>query len=499
MFATYLRRELTNRKRQTAIIAVGMALAIALVILVNSFAAGVTNAQASVLQSVYGVGTDITVTQAAVAPTEGEGGQPGQQFDFGSTDGATGTDGTTSVSQSRLEAGRGTTTFAATALDSVTGVDNVAAAIGVLSLSNTTFDGSLPTQSDTGGTETQAQGQMPSGDSTAAPGGGGGGFGGGNFNVDSFTVLGLDPAGSAIGPLADVTLSDGRTFTAADAGQNVVVVDSNYATTASLSVGSTLNIGGTDFSVIGIVTSDSTDSTTASNTYIPLDVAQTLSGETGNISSIYVQAASSNDIAQVQADIEAALPDNTVSTQADLASTVSGSLSTAGDLVSNLGTWLSLIVLIAAFLIAILFTISGVTRRTREFGTLKAIGWSNGRIVRQVAGESIVQGVIGGAAGIVLGLAGITIVNLIAPTLSGSSTATASAAGAGGPGGGGGFGGGPGAATTTATDIALNLPVTVPVILLAVGLAVLGGLLAGAIGGWRASRLRPAAALRSVG
>jgi ABC-type antimicrobial peptide transport system permease subunit len=46
--------------------------------------------------------------------------------------------------------------------------------------------------------------------------------------------------------------------------------------------------------------------------------------------------------------------------------------------------------------------------------------------------------------------------------------------------------------------VALHAPVTVTVILAAVGLAVLGGLLAGAIGGWRASRLRPAAALRSV-
>ena len=43
-----------------------------------------------------------------------------------------------------------------------------------------------------------------------------------------------------------------------------------------------------------------------------------------------------------------------------------------------------------------------------------------------------------------------------------------------------------------------HAPVTVEVILLAIGLAVLGGLLAGALGGWRASRLRPAEALRSV-
>lgn len=56
----------------------------------------------------------------------------------------------------------------------------------------------------------------------------------------------------------------------------------------------------------------------------------------------------------------------------------------------------------------------------------------------------------------------------------------------------------PGQVVQTATDIVLNLPVNVPMIGLAVGLAVAGGLVAGAIGGWRASRLRPAEALRSI-
>lgn len=475
MFTTYLRRELTNRRRQTVVVAAGLALAIALVILVTSFAAGVRNAQASVLGSVYGVGTDITVTQAAAAPTEGGAG--GQRFDFGGDDGTT-DGGTTSVSQSRLEVDRGTTAFDASAVGTALGVGGVQTAIGVLSLTSTTFSGEMPDRS-----QAAAPGAAPSPEAPA---------GGSSFGVDSFSVLGLDPAGSAIGPLADVVLTDGRTFTAADAGQDVVVLDSSYATTAALSVGSTLEIGGTAFTVIGVVTTDSPDASTASDTYIPLDVAQTLSGEAGMISSVYVQAASSEDIAGIQADLETALPDSTVATQADLASSVSGSLSTAGDLVADLGTWLSLLVLAAAFLIATLFTISGVTRRTREFGTLKAIGWSNGRVVRQVAGESVVQGLIGGAAGIAIGLLGIAIVNAVAPTLSGTSASTS----AGGP--GGGFG--PGApVAATATEVALSLPVTIPVILLAVGLAVLGGLLAGTIGGWRAARLRPAAALRSVG
>ncbi|QYF73598.1 ABC transporter permease [Cryobacterium sp. PAMC25264] len=490
MFVTYLRRELAGRRKQTAIVAIGMALAIALVIIVNAVSSGVQLAQSTVLASVYGVGTDITVSQTPTAPTEGEAGTGGpQNFDFGAEDGAT-TDGTTTVSQARLSVDRGTTSFDSTALDTVSGIDNVTAAAATLSLSNTTFDGALPEFSESGGMSTG--GDVAAGGTP--PSGGPDGAGGSSFSVDSFTVLGLDPADEAVGPLSAVSLTDGRSLESTDAGTNVAVLDASYATTAELVVGDTVAIAGTDFTVVGLVSASSADAATASNVYIPLDVAQSLSGLDGQVTDVYVQAASSTDIDQIQTDIETALPDATVQTQSDLASSVSGSLSSASDLVKNLGLWLSLIVLAAAFLIAILFTISGVTRRTREFGTLKAIGWSNGRIVRQVAGESLVQGLIGGVVGIVIGLIGIFVINLVAPTLTAGAAATE--AGTRGMPGGGGFG--QQAAETVTSDIVLQVPVTLSVILLAVGLAVGGGLLAGAIGGWRASRLRPAEALRSI-
>jgi ABC-type antimicrobial peptide transport system permease subunit len=493
MFVTYLRRELAGRRKQTAIVAIGMALAIALVIIVNAVSSGVQLAQSTVLASVYGVGTDITVSQTPAAPTEGEAGAGGpQNFDFGADDGAT-TNGTTTVSQARLSVDRGTTSFDSAALDTVSGIDNVSAAAATLSLSNTTFDGALPERSETG------TGTAPTGDAAAGgtpPSGGPDGAGGSSFSVDSFTVLGLDPADEAVGPLSAVSLTDGRSLESTDVGTNVAVLDASYATTAELVVGDTVAIAGTDFTVVGLVTASSADAATASNVYIPLDVAQTLAGLNGQVTDIYVQAASSTDIEQIQADVETALPDATVKTQADLASSVSGSLSSASDLVKNLGLWLSLIVLAAAFLIAILFTISGVTRRTREFGTLKAIGWSNGRIVRQVAGESLIQGLIGGVVGIAVGLVGILVINLVAPTLTAGAAATEAGA-MGGPGGGGG-GFGQAAVETATSDIVLQVPVTLSVILIAVGLAVLGGLLAGAIGGWRASRLSPSEALRSI-
>ncbi|MET1019337.1 MAG: ABC transporter permease, partial [Microterricola sp.] len=409
MFFTLLRRELAGRRKQTVIIAVGMGLAIALVIVVNAFSAGVKDAQASVLSSVYGVGTDITVTQTPAAPgTDGQAG--GGRFDFGADAGAT-SDGTTAISTSRLEAARGTSTFDAAALDTVAGVDNVAAASGTLALNNTTFSGELPDM-------TQMQQGSP-GEGQAPPQGGPDGAGGSSFDVDSFSVLGLDPTAAAVGPLSSVTLSDGRSFTADDSGATVAVLDSAYATTAELAVGDSITVADSELEVVGIVTSNAADAATAADVYMPLALAQQLAGLDGQLSTVYVQAASSNDIDQVQTDIEQALPDATVSTQADLASSVSGSLATASSLVTSLGLWLSVAVLLAAFLIAILFTISGVTRRTREFGTLKAIGWSNRRIVGQVTGESLVQGLIGGAVGVTVGLIGVLVVNLVAPTLSG--------------------------------------------------------------------------------
>ncbi len=44
----------------------------------------------------------------------------------------------------------------------------------------------------------------------------------------------------------------------------------------------------------------------------------------------------------------------------------------------------------------------------------------------------------------------------------------------------------------------LTAPVTIGAVILAVVLAIAGGLIAGSFGGWRAARLRPAAALSRV-
>ena len=494
MYLTYLRRELSGRKKQTMIVAAGLALAIALVIVVNALSAGVRDAQEAALASVYGIGTDLTVTGAEAEP--GQGGGPSFQFD---EDGAeTDEDGATNLSQSRLMTDFRRGTLEGSTVSSVAALDDVAAAVGALSLTNTTFDGELPqapTQddaTDTGTSDDTATGDRP------APGGGG--FGGGSFDVDSFTVLGVSTDVAGVGPLSAVEVTDGRALAAADGGAEVAVVDATYAASEEIAVGDTIDVGGTDIEVVGIVASTSADADTAANVYLPLETAQEISGAGDVVSTVYVQATSADTISALQTELEDAVPDATVSSQSDLASSVSSSLSSAGALIAGLGTWLSVILLAVAVVLAVLFTISGVSRRTREIGTLKAIGWSDRRVVGQIAGESVVQAAIGGVVGIVIGLVAVVSINLISPTV--SLAAESTGASGGGPGGMDRMGGmGPGgadAAAATVSEITLSAPLAPTIVLLALGLALAGGLVAGVVGGWRASRLRPAEALRAL-
>ncbi len=66
MFLTYLWRELRRLVRQASFITVGLAFGIGLAITVTAASGEVKTAQASVLHSLYGVGTDITVTKTRV-------------------------------------------------------------------------------------------------------------------------------------------------------------------------------------------------------------------------------------------------------------------------------------------------------------------------------------------------------------------------------------------------------------------------------------------------
>jgi len=497
MFFTYLRRELRRRMRQVIFISLGLAVGIGLVITVTAASAGVAQAQGAVLHSLYGVGTDITVTKA---PAANSGGPFGFRVRGRTGTGARPTRPAPGTKFSRsVLLNRALGPISSSSVTSISALHGVAAAGGALALTDLTISGTIP----------------------AAPAGGGGGFGGGgggggpsSFSTNTFTVNGTQLSTGEVGPLSSGKITSGRTFTSADAASNVAVVDSSYARQNKLTTGSKISVAGTSFKVIGIVKQPQGGS--PANVYIPLGRAQALAGMKNQVNTIYVAASSATMITTVSKEITRITPSATVTTSSDLANEVTGSLASASSLARNLGKWLAVAVLAAAFLLASLLTMSAVSRRVREFGTLKALGWRSRRIVGQVLGESVTIGIIGGLGGIVLGLAGAALVSRMAPPLTATTgLATGSAtpggarafAGGGPPGGGGGFGGGGGggggfrrlaADATSAVTVHLNAQITLAAVALAVALALAGGLIAGGFGGWRAARLRPADALARV-
>jgi ABC-type antimicrobial peptide transport system permease subunit len=464
MFFTYLLRELRRRMRQAIFIALGLALGVGLVITVTAASKGVDNSQGTVLKSLYGVGTDVTVTQS---PTAGSGGGPRFGFRGGGSNASTTHD---------ILVGGGLGTLKSSAVTTVADQKGVSTAVGALVLNDLKLSGSFAFG---GG----GNGGRP------GSGGNGGGSSSGNLSANTFTVTGVDPSHDSLGPLASGTITSGHALTTAEASSDVAVVDSNYAKSQNLKVGSNVTVAGKTFSVVGVVAA--AQGVTDADVYIPLARAQSLANMSGEVNTIYVSASSASDIPSVSSEISKALPKATVTSSSDLASEVTGSLSSASTLANSLGKWLAVAVLAAAFALASILTVSAVSRRVREFGTLKALGWTSRRILGQIIGEALVIGVVGGAVGVGVGYGAAAIVQAVAPPLTASTANVGQAAGRFG------FGRPPTAAAHT-VSVHLSAPVTLSAIALAVLLALAGGLLAGMIGGWRAVRLRPAAALSRV-
>jgi len=307
----------------------------------------------------------------------------------------------------------------------------------------------------------------------------------------SYTAAGIDPASPRIGLVTPDQLTKGRWLTTS--APNEVLLNAAYANKTSLGVGSTFEINGTTFTVVGIVTPTLAGAT--SDVYFPLATLQTLAGKAGRVTQVLVKTTGASNVDAVVKEIQKQLPGAEVVTTRSLAEQVTGSLSDARKLADRLGGALAVIVLAAAFVIAVLLTLGSIAKRVREIGTLRAIGWSRGRVVRQILAETIMIGLLGGVIGVAIGYAAAYAVGAFSPALTAttsgvpnmSSSNLAQFFGSSLP------------SSVHSATVSLKAPVHLATLAVGVGFAVIGGLIAGAVGGWRASRLSPAEALRSVG
>jgi putative ABC transport system permease protein len=307
VYFRYLGRELRRRARSAALVAIGLALGVGLVITVTSYAAGVKAAQGQVLSSLYGVGTDLTVTKPATAGTGGG-------FRFSGTPPSSAQAGQ-SFAQDHLTSAAGLTTISASDVSSISKLKGVAGATGALALNSVhisgTFSGGFGSGASASAKATPTPTPTPTATATAtasaSPSSSSSGFG-----ISTFSVDGIDPTEPGLGLLSGPDIASGASvvgewFTDVQSSnasdQTLALVSSAYAKQNSLKAGSTVTISSTSFTVLGVVSVTETD---GADIYISLSEAQSLTGDTGDVNTIYVTANTSNDISTVQTEIQIA-------------------------------------------------------------------------------------------------------------------------------------------------------------------------------------------------
>ncbi len=479
----YLLAELRRRRGRTILTALGLGIGVALAVTVTALSRGLDDAQEEVLAPLTGVGTDMSVSRPISIEVPEDGGFPQisaeerallekenaeVRFDFEDLG-----DPGDEFSLERFFSRE--VSFPAARAGKVEAIEGVEQVVPSLSLELISVEGTVPEQGDFGGAF---------GGPGLGPPEDGGNDGPGGFGFEPTSVTGIEASKPDLGPLTVSQIASGEMLST----EREAVVNSAYAAENGIEVGDSLRIGGEKLDVVGVA--ERPIGGEASDVYVELAALQAAAEREGRINGLDVRADDVSQVAAVSTAIEKELSGAEVTTAEELTGRISGSLLDAKDLSSSLGTALAIVSLLTAVLIASLLTLSSVNKRVREIGTLKALGWRRSKVLRQIGGESLAQGLLGGAIGVAIGIGATALIGAIGISLE----ATASSEG-------GGILGrflGEGQVATGATEVTLDAPLDGGLLLIAVVLAVLGGLIAGVVGGLRAARMRPAEALRSL-
>ena len=340
------------------------------------------------------------------------------------------------------------------------------------------------------------------------------GFGGQTFtfNVSAYTIEGVPLDSSLITdnyvPLP-TNITEGRNLQTNDTG--VVVLSLNNIEYFGVGVGGEVNINGTNFQVVGVYGESGSSIYTfgraadVTTLYMNITDAQAVTGLTGEMSTLNVYADNPSDVSNVASEISTLFPTFSVTTEQSqlqmIQTTYNSTLANDESAISSTDSVAfeeTAVAVVATSLIVLFVMLYTVRERTKEIGTLKAIGFSNWNVMDQFMLEGILLSFVAGIVGIAIGSVGAPFLSgLLLPHITnpfGSGARVFSGGGFGGAGGAGGVTGVVGAAR--AATAAVTATPSPELMLIALGAAVLLGAVGSLYPAWRASRTRPAEAMR---
>jgi len=300
--------------------------------------------------------------------------------------------------------------------------------------------------------------------------------------VTDYTIEGIPLTSNLLSgyTVLPTNITSGRTLGAGES--SVVLFSENNSKFFDVMVGDSVEIVNETFTVVGIYSPTSTES--IQTLYMNLSDAQRITNNTGYITSLKVFTTNADVVDAVASEISALHSELTVTTQQQLLnqlqmqqSLYEESLQSAqASIASTQATATQeIIVVVAATSLIVLFVMLYTVReRTKEIGTLKAIGFSN----RVVMSQFLIEGLL---LSTIAGVVGIAIASFAAPTLSSLLLPTVGSTI--------GFGN---MVNTAATQVTLSTDL----ILLALGGAMALGVLGTLYPAWRAAKIRPAEAMK---
>ena len=260
---------------------------------------------------------------------------------------------------------------------------------------------------------------------TSAPSLGSGGAPGKSDCSYGNSVIGEDTSGSIklFGPnqvsgAATPIITSGRTLDAGDENSSNVMIGQQYASDNGYAVGSGLSMQGREFGVVGIYAGNGCDGDTV---IVPYPVGATAFNFTAPIFA-YVYVNSYDNVDTVFNSLQSSLgssysvEDLATADHSSLQNSISSIL-----LVSEFGEFAALVAGAAVMVVVMVLVTS---RRTREIGILKALGYGSARILGQITLESLILTLVGFP--LALGLS-VLVGPLIAQAMLGSVGTTPSA------------------------------------------------------------------------
>jgi len=211
------------------------------------------------------------------------------------------------------------------------------------------------------------------------------------------TIMGVDLAQPVLGPVkVKEWLKEGRF----PQKEGEVVIEKHYAKFQHKKMGDTLEINGRPFSVVGLLEIKEGSQIASANIYLPLQDAQSLlGGEPGGVNIVYLRLKNPSLLSQVKIDIAKKLNGVSV-TSSDSFLELMGGVSKISDQFSFV---VSIIALGGAVFLIVKAMLSNLVERSREIGILKAVGWTERDVQKQLMGEVFLQSLAGGILGILMG------------------------------------------------------------------------------------------------